>query len=263
MAVLSTSSLGAFDVFPNEIMQTVLTMLDLASLRRFKMTCRRARDNVLALPGHQAIERLFPDLISDLRAVKILDRHSVGTILDNASPPDCISCDAPGPWIYLLTCQRYCINCWNLESQSCMLLMKFLMEVIETSPALKKHEIFQAPRFAGIRFRRDNVVYACLDHKQKSALATWLAHSYARTSLQNFGWPITSEQVPFHLQYWHEWCFNTRELGEDAHSIELRAMKFLDEQHALHKLHCGALFLRSYDSESATDESCSSPESSA
>jgi hypothetical protein len=127
--------------------------------------------------------------------------------------------------------------------------MKALTKAMEMSPALNRHEIFRAR--TGSWFGGSDQSLACLNRKQKKALAVWLASAYARIEslaiqqLRLFNG--VHEQVLAFLMSWQEWITEVDRPREDADSIEASATKFLESQHAVHRKAARSLFWRSYN----------------
>lgn len=105
------SSLGRFETIPLELLHECLGHLDVLSLQRLSRVClhgKRVVESLLQLSTPMEATR---DTLVILNRAQVLGLHSVNALCAALSSDTCISCDAYGPFLHLLSAQRCCFLC--------------------------------------------------------------------------------------------------------------------------------------------------------
>ena len=97
--------------FPAEILQKVLSELDVITLYGFRSVNRLALQTVDAIPAFSRLSAAAPDVLRAIVATRISNFASINTLYDAICTSKCSSCDDFGPLIYFLTCSRVCYRC--------------------------------------------------------------------------------------------------------------------------------------------------------
>jgi hypothetical protein len=119
----STSSVGAFNVLPLELLHSILAKSDFRSLVRFSRTNWRANNLVVELREYQQLTTHYPEILVAMQGDGTLEWHSIGTLYSAFRSADCVACGAWAPLLHVPTCQRYCYQCryqgqvWSLPME--------------------------------------------------------------------------------------------------------------------------------------------------
>ncbi|KAJ4165287.1 hypothetical protein LMH87_006925 [Akanthomyces muscarius] len=134
--------MGRLEKLPKEITLQVLETLDIQSLYRLSQSCFRARRLVQDFQPYREILKHAPTLPFILAKTKLLSRHAALHIFRQVLRSDrCSSCRAFGAYAFLLTCERVCMHCLNLEKQ-----FKFVeMSLAKSIFVLNDEQIAAAP----------------------------------------------------------------------------------------------------------------------
>lgn len=105
------SLLGSLNRLPIEILIEILPTLDLPSLISFRNTNMRARNIVDSIAMFRRVVS-FPRLIGAVLQLrcKFFDLNTLYTCINNST---CSFCGQFGDMLYLITCERWCFDCWQ------------------------------------------------------------------------------------------------------------------------------------------------------
>nr|POE98589.1 hypothetical protein CFP56_75518 [Quercus suber] len=131
-----SSSLGDMGVLPVEILHQCLGDLDLMSLSSFARVSLRGMTVVDSIPSFSILKEVCGDLFSILDAAQVLKHHSISVLLEALRTERCVSCNAYGPFLFILSARRCCMACLT-QNQS--LWMIPLDEVKECFQLTDKH----------------------------------------------------------------------------------------------------------------------------
>jgi hypothetical protein len=105
------SFLGRLDSLPLEVLHESLRYLDLRSLLRLSRVCWRGKAIVESLPAYRNLAKSAGYIFEILNRARIFDLHSVTTLNAALQSERCISCDAYGAFLLLLSAERCCFVC--------------------------------------------------------------------------------------------------------------------------------------------------------
>lgn len=103
--------LGALDVPPLELLQAVLTQLDLRSLTEFRRVNRRAVEVVDSITQYQAIAKQARNVLRGILTIGIAQWITCETVYEKLCTAECEQCGDFGGYLYILTCKRVCFLC--------------------------------------------------------------------------------------------------------------------------------------------------------
>lgn len=111
----STVELGVLGEVPPELWSMILLDLDMQTLTKFRSVSRYTRRIVDALPEYQAIFTGTPYVLRAVISTRIGSWISCRTLYTALCDPACVCCGKFGTYLYLLTCDRVCYNCFSLR----------------------------------------------------------------------------------------------------------------------------------------------------
>jgi hypothetical protein len=109
-------SAGQLDALPCELIDQVLSLLDVPSLTTLRRVNRRAMSLVDSLPPYRHIWTHCPEV---LRAIISIDasHFDCNTLYKTSTTAQCSSCDRFGGYLYLITCKRVCYLCFSRKEE--------------------------------------------------------------------------------------------------------------------------------------------------
>lgn len=102
-------NLAVVDKLPLEILQELLSNLDLCTLTEFRRVNRRAMDVVHSIPQYKAIATHAPNVIYAASAIETA--HSIESVYQALCTTGCAFCGNFGGYLYMITCKRVCFSC--------------------------------------------------------------------------------------------------------------------------------------------------------
>ena len=111
LRVTATSTMGALDKIPAEILQMMLQNLDLRSLSRLSQTCTSGQNIVLSLRAYQELLQYVPAAMSALSGTRCISYFSLTQVHEAMCSEKCVSCGIFGAFLSFLTCERCCYEC--------------------------------------------------------------------------------------------------------------------------------------------------------
>ncbi|KAG5204495.1 F-box domain-containing protein [Trichophyton interdigitale] len=114
---ISTSSIGALDALPLELLHLILEQTDILSLLRFARTSLRARSVLSSLHVYNFLLAHAPDALRQLALTNLLAAHETRSIYTALLSTACSSCLQPSraTHFYLPSAQRICYSCRTLN----------------------------------------------------------------------------------------------------------------------------------------------------
>ncbi|UZP38708.1 hypothetical protein NXS19_006524 [Fusarium pseudograminearum] len=110
-----SSSLGALDRLPKELMVMILQELDIVSYLRFRAVNNRARDLATDTREYsQAVKHGLAGLKTLLR-VQTAQLFTMKAFYRALISPSCQFCGKFGTFLFLLKCQRCCFTCLEIS----------------------------------------------------------------------------------------------------------------------------------------------------
>lgn len=136
-----TSGLGELDQFPIEILNAIISVLDISATDQFKAANRRSYEVVNNHPQFKIINEQAHDTLRGLRAIKTSHLITVQTLFDKLCTSQCSQCADFGGYMYLITFERVCCRCFTEKARYLPLreieaLKKFglSLEILDTLP---------------------------------------------------------------------------------------------------------------------------------
>lgn len=107
-----TRELGALHLLPVEILNMVISQLDVATLDRFKAANRRAFQAVNCHQTFRLLNEEAHDVLRALRAVHLSHVYSVQAVFEALCSEKCTQCGDFGGYMYLAALERICWRCF-------------------------------------------------------------------------------------------------------------------------------------------------------
>ena len=113
------ASLGTLTLLPQELLDQVLSHVDMSSLAAFSLANRRAAHAVSALPALAIAARRAPLVLRSVRAIRVAPQIAPAALLAALQRGSCEDCGAPAaPLLYLLAGpRRVCVPCLELDAR--------------------------------------------------------------------------------------------------------------------------------------------------
>lgn len=108
---LTSSSMGALDVLPTELLHIILSSSDFRTLSHFAQVCHQAKIMVESLPSYQSVMTHASRALIALSQAKLIRVHTAATIHAALLSDRCISCQNYAAFLFLPTCERCCYRC--------------------------------------------------------------------------------------------------------------------------------------------------------
>ncbi|KIW36549.1 uncharacterized protein PV06_11203 [Exophiala oligosperma] len=112
-----SAGLGALNRLPIELLNSIISSLDISTLDRFKRVNRRAFEIVNAHPEFHVMNSQAHDTLRGLRAIKTSHMITVQVLFEKLCTSKCEDCGDYGGYIYLLTFQRVCCRCFTEQDR--------------------------------------------------------------------------------------------------------------------------------------------------
>lgn len=106
-----SASIGHLDVLSTDLLHLVLASLDFRSLSNLACVSHGGRAAVESLPAYQRLIKNAPAALIALSRTKLITCHSIASIYAALLTEKCVSCHHYGPFLFLPTCERCCIEC--------------------------------------------------------------------------------------------------------------------------------------------------------
>lgn len=107
----SVAGAGALDTLPPELLEPILSQLDLRSLTECRLVNRRVAELVENLPSHKIITTHGRYAFRGAFAIKVADLITCDRLCEVVCTAECDKCGDFAGFIYLFTCRRVCLIC--------------------------------------------------------------------------------------------------------------------------------------------------------
>lgn len=151
------SSAGLLNQLPVEIIHMILDSLDFQSISRLSRASLRTHELVVAFPTLAVFIQHAPQALLAFGRTRTLAYHSANDLLSALSSNTCASCGQFGTYLCLLTCQRCCWQCldinpalWALPPTTATKLFSLSTKQVATLPT-----IFTLPGFYRMAYNSD------------------------------------------------------------------------------------------------------------
>jgi hypothetical protein len=109
------ANVGVLDALPPELLQEILSQLDLRTLTDFTRVNRRALELVNSLPQYKAINTHALNALRGILSIETGRWITYTTLYEKLCTPGCEQCGDFGGYLYLLTCKRVCFLCLSQD----------------------------------------------------------------------------------------------------------------------------------------------------
>lgn len=110
---LPNVDLSTLDVLPLELLQGVLSQLDLCTLMGFRRVNRRAIEVVESIPQYKAVTTHARNVLRGIFSIGTGQLISSETVYEKLCTAECGECGDFGGYFYILTCERVCFLCFS------------------------------------------------------------------------------------------------------------------------------------------------------
>ena len=107
--------LGSLDGLPLELLHNIFERVDFLTLHNVACTSMRGRFLVESLPAYRDLTAHAVGTIAALRHTDTIALHSTLKVYEALINTRCFACDDYAPFLYMLTCERVCLNCLENE----------------------------------------------------------------------------------------------------------------------------------------------------
>src|SRR5947207_2495814 len=109
------SSAGSLDSLPLELLHQVFNYLDFRTLFNVVCTSTRGRLLVESLPAYKDVLTHSCPALTALARTELITYHPASRVHAALKSEKCMNCTDYGPFLYLPTCERCCLNCLRHE----------------------------------------------------------------------------------------------------------------------------------------------------
>jgi hypothetical protein len=112
-----TARLGRLDRLPLEIINAIISLLDIAAVDQLKVVNRRAFAVANSHPQFKFLNWEAHDTLRGVRAIKISHTITVQALLETLYASQCVECGEFGGYMYLVTFERVCRRCFEKKDR--------------------------------------------------------------------------------------------------------------------------------------------------
>lgn len=113
---LPDRDLGLLDTLPLELLQNILSQVDLRTLVDIRSVNRRALQVIDSIPEYRKIIQHAPDSLRAALCIETASQTTPHDLWETLTTSRCSDCGGVSGLIYLITCQRVCLPCsWDLK----------------------------------------------------------------------------------------------------------------------------------------------------
>ncbi|KAL4905246.1 hypothetical protein BDW74DRAFT_178251 [Aspergillus multicolor] len=188
------ATLGALDTLPLELLNMLLTLLDIRSLTDFRRVNQRAMQVVNSIPQYRTITEHAPTSLRAMLSIGTGRWISSQDLYNKLYTAECDICGDFGGYLYLLTCRRVCfcftqdpayLPLWRADAARKFGLSR---EYLAGIPAMKTIPGFYSPRELKVQTR-----ITLLDHD--SALRAGVAVHGSVGAMGRYVSEVSSEEI--------------------------------------------------------------------
>ncbi|KAK3317626.1 hypothetical protein B0T19DRAFT_446581 [Cercophora scortea] len=111
--VLQPSQLmGQLDRLPDELITPIFVQLDIPTLCALRCVNKRAHQLVSFIPQFRILHEHYPEILQAIIGCRAT-HFDLLTLYRTLHTTRCISCSAPGAFLYLISCSRVCYQCFT------------------------------------------------------------------------------------------------------------------------------------------------------
>jgi hypothetical protein len=107
--------LGSLDILPLELLQRILSQLDLCTLTDFRRVNQLALQSVASIPEYKAINTHANNALRGILSIKTARWITCETLYAILCTSECEQCGDFGGYLYIITCKRVCFLCFTQE----------------------------------------------------------------------------------------------------------------------------------------------------
>lgn len=109
--ILPATGIGSLDALPAELLNMILTEIDLQTLVSFRRVNRRAAELVDQVPSYKAVMTNAPHTLRGILSIETGRWITCRTLYEKLCLAGCETCSDFGGYLYLITCKRVCFLC--------------------------------------------------------------------------------------------------------------------------------------------------------
>lgn len=109
------NSFGALGALPVELLNMILTEIDLGALVDFRCVDRRAAELVDHVPSYKAVTLHAPHALRGILSIETGRWITCRTLYEKLCLAKCETCSDFGGYLYLVTCKRVCFLCLSQD----------------------------------------------------------------------------------------------------------------------------------------------------
>ena len=139
----SAPSSSALEELPCELLHNILDRLDFQALSRLARASLRAKTIVESLPAYAELVQHAPDALAVLGHTRTIRHHSAAQLRAVLRSTAC-ACGAFGPFLFLVTGERCCLNCivwkpafWAMPKARAMRCFGLSKQDVDQLPSLR------------------------------------------------------------------------------------------------------------------------------
>ena len=136
------ANLGELDRLPLEIMQTILSHLDVYTLMSFESVNGLAARVAVSVPVYAIVKKHASDAVRGIKATQA--KISLARLYEKLRSPDCDQCGDFGPYLSLLAGDRVCYLCFSqdekyrpIQSQEAVRQFALTRRVLKSLPSIR------------------------------------------------------------------------------------------------------------------------------
>ncbi|KAI1770009.1 hypothetical protein F4818DRAFT_450600 [Hypoxylon cercidicola] len=216
-----TTNVGVLTALPPELLQEILSQLDLCSLMHFRQVNRSAVDLVNSLTQYKAINTHAPNALRGILSIETGRWITCRTLYEKLCTPGCEQCGDFGGYLYLLTCKRVCFLCFSRDK----LYLPLSPRLVSWKFGLDRQIINTLPRMRVLlgtyspNVRRVCAPSVLVDYE--SALHAGISHHGSLSAMQEY---VTDMKV----QKLHTYYNRVATVQQSGPSIRMQRPQILD-----------------------------------
>jgi len=167
--------LGSLGILPLELLQRILSQLDLRTLTDIRRVNHLALQFVASIPQYKAINTHASDALRGILSIETGRWITCETLYAILCKPECEQCGDFGGYLYILTCKRVCFLCFTSEQTYLPLryihaIQKFGLnhQILDTLPQMRSIPGIYSPNQKKCRHRLTLVDY---DYARRAGIA--------------------------------------------------------------------------------------------
>jgi len=127
-------NLGSLDLLPPELLNAVLSQLDLQSLTNFRRVNQQAMGLVNSVPHYQTVVKHASAALRGMLSIGTAKLKTCQDLYEKLCTANCDTCGDFGGYLYLITCRRVCFVCLSDDTSYLPLLRADVIRKVGLEP---------------------------------------------------------------------------------------------------------------------------------